>query len=318
MIRSLLKGKQISERHANKLHDPFEIFIYLEDNGHITSHNVELLKELLPVIGREELIMIVEEYEKTRTTTGEIPRGHYADTEREPHVDHDEDTTVVKIGSDDNHPSISQSDKAEATKTLIESKDIVKTKRGRVMIVGQYGVGKTSLKRSLFKEKFNENHDSTIGVELFQFSMDISTFFAGPDKSKGSRTQKEMRRRLADAFKKRLKKKSHSKPVPENSPEMQSRANRTSTTSENDEGTSLINGNESGPTNGGEELTDFIKQLQLEGEDEDKLITNLITTENQADIDSFIDFSLWGFAGQSEYYTTHQVIVFISNSLSVF
>ncbi|XP_070537067.1 uncharacterized protein [Ptychodera flava] len=201
-----------------------------------------------------------------------------------------------------------------AEKTLLESDVKIKTKRGRVVIVGQFGVGKTSLKRSLFREKFNPEHDSTKGIELVRFSIDVSNFFSEEDICKGSPTQKEMRRLLADEMQKLLEKKTSSEPVDVQSKDNQGidRPDSVAEKLQDTEEDSLLTENECSPQNDNMELQELpalLDQLQLAGEDEEKLLECLGVETNKMEMESFCDFGLWDFAGQNIYHTTHQVFM---------
>ena len=43
--------------------------------------------------------------------------------------------------------------------------------RGRVMLVGAFGAGKTSTKRSLFNEPYEEKHLSTDGADIYNIDI---------------------------------------------------------------------------------------------------------------------------------------------------
>ena len=43
--------------------------------------------------------------------------------------------------------------------------------RGRIMLVGAFGAGKTSTKRSLFNEAFQYHHESTDGADVFEIDI---------------------------------------------------------------------------------------------------------------------------------------------------
>ncbi|XP_070536688.1 uncharacterized protein [Ptychodera flava] len=204
----------------------------------------------------------------------------------------------------------------KAEKSLLESDIKIKTKRGRVMIVGQFGVGKTSLKRSLFKEEFNPRHDSTKGIDLVRFSIDISNFFEVADKTKISPTQIVMRKLLADEMRELLSptEKMPEKPISNHDSNVPVKSEHDVPLRQikhDDEEYPNVDDDVFQDENNGDDLgsLDLLSQLLFEDEDELKLLENLNVNQIGMDMESFCDFGLWDFAGQSVYYTTHQVFL---------
>ncbi|XP_070550200.1 NLR family CARD domain-containing protein 4-like [Ptychodera flava] len=65
-LRNLLHNKQIVIRQLENLKSPAEMFIKLEDSGHISETNLGLLKDLLKEIDRLPLVEKVEEFQVHR------------------------------------------------------------------------------------------------------------------------------------------------------------------------------------------------------------------------------------------------------------
>ncbi|XP_070533383.1 NACHT, LRR and PYD domains-containing protein 1 homolog [Ptychodera flava] len=63
-LRNLLRGDQVKIRDLESLKSPAEIFINLEESGHISITDLELLKELLEAIKRLPLVTQVEKVER--------------------------------------------------------------------------------------------------------------------------------------------------------------------------------------------------------------------------------------------------------------
>ncbi|XP_070536742.1 uncharacterized protein [Ptychodera flava] len=308
---------------ANIQGDAFKLFQTLINIGHLSDTKSDVLIKLLRKVKRQDLI---DEATVRYESRFESYNAEYIATEVEKRKErrvmgqlrkHSTEIPAPKttpLRKNDQVPATkthSKSDAVKAEKSLIESNVEIKTKRGRVMIVGQFGVGKTSLKRSLFREEFNPKHDSTRGIELVRFSIDISNFFSEPDKSKGSPTQKEMRRLLADEMQKLLEKKPPSEPFDQQSKDDKEidRPDRVAEKLHHTEKDPLLPKNECSPQIDNVELPDLLDQLQLADEDEDKLLEHLGVETNEMDMETFCDFGLWDFAGQNVYYTTHQVFL---------
>ena len=64
-IRTLLRGNQISKREIETLSTPGDIFIKLEESGHIGDDNLSLLKDIFKDIERQPLMDLIVEYEKS-------------------------------------------------------------------------------------------------------------------------------------------------------------------------------------------------------------------------------------------------------------
>ncbi|XP_070533371.1 nucleotide-binding oligomerization domain-containing protein 2-like [Ptychodera flava] len=63
-LRNLLRGDQVTTRELERLKSPAEIFIKLEESGHISKTDLVLLKELLKAIKRLPLVVEVEKVEE--------------------------------------------------------------------------------------------------------------------------------------------------------------------------------------------------------------------------------------------------------------
>ncbi|XP_070548765.1 uncharacterized protein [Ptychodera flava] len=63
-LRNLLRGDQLTTRDVEHLKSPADIFIKLEESGHISKTELLLLKELLKAIKRHPLVDEVERVEK--------------------------------------------------------------------------------------------------------------------------------------------------------------------------------------------------------------------------------------------------------------
>ncbi|XP_070536673.1 uncharacterized protein [Ptychodera flava] len=327
---------QKRERELLVQQGPLAVFEKLIEIGHLSTTQSSVLVKLLQKIKRSDLAEDakvryrlgfdrdvtqgdMEEASEERKRNQAKHRLRRGPTERKPvkkvRVEKVEarppEETVNVFGLRRPSTQTSMNNAITAEHSLLTSNKTIKTKRGRVMIVGQFGVGKTSLKRSLFKEEFNPRHDSTRGIELVRFSIDISNFFAVADKTKGTPTQVAMRGLLADEMRDILQKR-------------QRRQSKKSTPNHNfaapqrvDEDIGVAVDEEKKPFLDKEttvhkdelEVPGLLSQLTLNGEDEQTLLEHLNVNTVAMDMNSFCDFGLWDFAGQSIYYTTHQVFL---------
>ncbi|XP_070573715.1 uncharacterized protein [Ptychodera flava] len=152
--------------------------------------------------------------------------------------------------------------------------------RGRVMLVGAYGAGKTSTKRSLFKEPYEEKHISTDGADIYNIDITEWIIKEFTTKYQGKKSIEETQKILGDVL-------------------IRGYGKRESRT--------LQKQSEMVPA----KVVDVIEAVKLKGEKIRDVETRLLKRLEEADdIDKpDIYFSLWDFAGQSVYYITHQVFL---------
>ncbi|XP_077977554.1 uncharacterized protein LOC144433118 [Glandiceps talaboti] len=161
--------------------------------------------------------------------------------------------------------------------------------RGRIMLVGAFGAGKTSTKRSLLKEVFKSEHFSTDGADVYE--IDITEWVikeSKTDQYQGERSIDETRKLMEDALlfgiKKQESQKTHVKP-----------------TTTFGKTTGIIDDLKIGKA----------RSTFWEDEDEETFserIQRRLREVKDADKPDLY-FSLWDSAGQSLYYTTHQVFL---------
>ncbi|XP_077977551.1 uncharacterized protein LOC144433116 [Glandiceps talaboti] len=160
--------------------------------------------------------------------------------------------------------------------------------RGRIMLVGAFGAGKTSTKRSLLKEVFKSEHFSTDGADVYE--IDITEWVIKESKTdhyRGERLIDETRQLMEDTLLFGMKKQEYQKtPVK--------------------------------PTTTFRKRTDIIGDLKTDDEKQspsrnterrfrERIQTRLREVKDVDKPDLY--FSLWDSAGQSLYYTTHQVFL---------
>ncbi|XP_077977555.1 uncharacterized protein LOC144433119 [Glandiceps talaboti] len=163
--------------------------------------------------------------------------------------------------------------------------------RGRIMLVGAFGAGKTSTKRSLLKEVFKSEHFSTDGADVYE--IDITEWVikeSKTDQYQGERSIDETRKLMEDTLlfgmKKQEYQKTHVKP-----------------TTTFGETTGIVD-----DLNIGKARSAFWED---EDEDEETFSDRIQRRLREVkDVDKpDLYFSLWDSAGQSLYYTTHQVFL---------
>ncbi|XP_070562192.1 probable serine/threonine-protein kinase roco4 [Ptychodera flava] len=162
--------------------------------------------------------------------------------------------------------------------------------RGRVMLVGAYGAGKTSTKRSLFKEPYKTEHLSTDGADVF--SIDITEWIIKESTTeyKGDKSIIETKKLLADVLTSGMTEDPFRGATQQNTQE--------TTTAEVMEVVDVFDAVKLE----GERITEARERLYLQYEE--KLGRHRMRSE-----ESDVFFSLWDFAGQSIYYITHQVFL---------
>ncbi|XP_070557818.1 malignant fibrous histiocytoma-amplified sequence 1 homolog isoform X2 [Ptychodera flava] len=161
------------------------------------------------------------------------------------------------------------------------------------MLVGAYGAGKTSTKRSLFNEPHQIKHLSTDGADIY--SIDITEWIIKERTTeyKGDKSIKEIQKLLGDTLVRGMEK------MPSST---------------------------SGQQASKAEVADVLDAVKMEGEKisdvyqrlkKDNIQNTLrlsayasdSTKTMRDDSDSDVFFSLWDFAGQAVYYITHQVFL---------
>ncbi|XP_077977560.1 uncharacterized protein LOC144433124 [Glandiceps talaboti] len=161
--------------------------------------------------------------------------------------------------------------------------------RGRIMLVGAFGAGKTSTKRSLLKEVFKSEHFSTDGADVYE--IDITEWVikeSKTDQYQGERSSDETRKLMEDTLlfgmKKQESQKTHVKPTTTSGKQK----DITDDLKTDDEKDSVFD------FRGARRFSERIQRRLREVKDVDK---------------PDLYFSLWDSAGQSLYYTTHQVFL---------
>ncbi|XP_077976889.1 putative serine/threonine-protein kinase pats1 isoform X2 [Glandiceps talaboti] len=163
--------------------------------------------------------------------------------------------------------------------------------RGRIMLVGAFGAGKTSTKRSLLKEVFEGEHFSTDGADVYE--IDITDWVikeSKTDQCRGERSIDETRNLMEDTLLFGMKKQEWQKTPAK-------------------------------PTTSSKHI-DIIDDLKTDDDDDDDDHSLYDNTEYRfseriqrrlrevKDVDKpDLYFSLWDSAGQMLYYTTHQVFL---------
>ena len=183
-------------------------------------------------------------------------------------------------------------------KALKEGK--VRVKRIPVMLVGQERTGKTSLKKSLKGETFDEREESTDGIEA-----DPSYFKVSTEIWKTGEKMKETDPELSISFEhlaaaklviERLRKEEGDLPdVSESKVTFREHLEQPSTSSINLASESAATDTESYHTKLPEELIKLVEELLQKG-------------ENAEDVDDIYSI-LWDFGGQSVYYDTHPIFL---------
>ncbi|XP_070573137.1 probable serine/threonine-protein kinase pats1 [Ptychodera flava] len=148
------------------------------------------------------------------------------------------------------------------------------------MLVGAYGAGKTSTKRSLFNEPYEEKHLSTDGADIYNINITEWIIKEYAPEYQGKRSIEETQKTLGDVLAVGMAKKKWR--LREEKPKVV-------------------------PA----KLASVIDAVKFKGEkmkDVQERLTRRL--EEAADVDKpDIYFSLWDFAGQSVYYITHQVFL---------
>ncbi|XP_070560276.1 probable serine/threonine-protein kinase qkgA [Ptychodera flava] len=148
------------------------------------------------------------------------------------------------------------------------------------MLVGAYGAGKTSTKRSLFDEPYEERHLSTDGADIY--NIDITEWiikeFTTKYKKQGETCIEETQKMLGDVLVLEMKKSG----------------------ADTEESETVA-----------AKVVEVIEAVKLKGEKMKDTQRRLRKRMGEAgDVDKpDIYFSLWDFAGQSVYYITHQVFL---------
>ncbi|XP_077977556.1 putative serine/threonine-protein kinase pats1 [Glandiceps talaboti] len=64
-MRKFLKDQEIPRGELERLSDPVDIFIYLQDKAVIAANNLDFLEKLLNKIGRKQLVALINDYKKS-------------------------------------------------------------------------------------------------------------------------------------------------------------------------------------------------------------------------------------------------------------
>ena len=83
-------------------------------------------------------------------------------------------TLYIDVASRDEHFYLSSQRRQFYRQLQLSSESpdtLKKIYRGRVMLVGAFGAGKTSTKRSLFNEPYEEKHLSTDGADIYNIDI---------------------------------------------------------------------------------------------------------------------------------------------------
>ncbi|XP_077987484.1 uncharacterized protein LOC144442088 [Glandiceps talaboti] len=151
--------------------------------------------------------------------------------------------------------------------------------RGRIMFVGAFGSGKTSTKRSLFNEAFEDLHLSTDGADIY--GIDITEWIIKDYEYQGEQSLDETRQMMEDAVVSGIKK-------------------------QQDDDESFI-GMQPATTKTRKILEDLKSTAETDNDFCRRIDERLKTVEDVDKPDLF--FSLWDTAGQILYYITHQVFL---------
>ncbi|XP_077987480.1 uncharacterized protein LOC144442084 [Glandiceps talaboti] len=181
---------------------------------------------------------------------------------------------VVKVINNEDHSITQQLEKAANQKGTHK-----KLYRGRIMFVGAFSSGKTSTKRSLFNEAFEDLHLSTDGADIY--GIDITEWIIKDYEYQGEQSLDETRQMMEDAVVSGIKKQQIDV---ESSSGMQPATTKKRKIIEDLKSTA-------------EADNDFFKRIKK----------RLKTVKDADKPDLF--FSLWDTAGQILYYITHQVFL---------
>ncbi|XP_070576156.1 probable serine/threonine-protein kinase qkgA [Ptychodera flava] len=147
------------------------------------------------------------------------------------------------------------------------------------MLVGAYGAGKTSTKRSLFNEPYIEQHLSTDGADIYDIDITEWIIKGFNTEYQGLKSIEETKKILGGVLAAEMVKK------------------------ESAEGREMVE-------IATEKVVGLKEALKLEGENMKDVKERLALQMKEVDVDKpDIYFNLWDFAGQSVYYITHQVFL---------
>ena len=178
-------------------------------------------------------------------------------------------------------------------------------KRIPVMLIGQERTGKTSLKKSLKGENFNEKEESTVGIET-----DSSYFKVSKEIWKSGKVKEEVQFESEDD----LEHIATAKVIIEFLREQRATPVRFSSKldsdSESDSKSEFEAPDGSISTRGPTKLSRNIKSLHRKlPEEVARLVENMLQEEKSANHEDNIYSVLWDFAGQSVYYETHPIFL---------
>ena len=171
-------------------------------------------------------------------------------------------------------------------------------KRVPVMLIGQDGSGKTSLKKSLRRVPFNPDEETTIGIEADPSNFKMSTeIWKTGEKHHNSETSISFEYHAARATFENLKEKK-TVPSPEEIEQYDSMpkdtGNQGNRSDDDPESVQAFRYSEQDDSIPKDIETEIVKRLERDG-----------NVEDEEDIHSV----LWDFAGQSVYYTTHPLFL---------
>ena len=180
-------------------------------------------------------------------------------------------------------------------KALTEGKACIK--RIPVMLIGQERTGKTSLKKSLKGENFNEKEESTVGIET-----DPSYFKVSTEIWKGGKEEEEVEFEPEDQFEHLAAAKVICEFLREQRASPESDAE--SELKPPDE--SSRNSSRDGSTKPSRNIESLHRKLP---EEIARLVEKMLQEEENANHEDNIYSVLWDFGGQSVYYETHPIFL---------
>ena len=213
-------------------------------------------------------------------------------------------------------------------KALAEGKTF--DKRVPVMLIGRDRSGKTSLKKSLRGEPFNQNEESTVGIDVDPSHFELSTeIWTMPEKDQETKTSISFEHLVAREAVENMMQTTRAPVSVEKSSEAMPSGNVPAVSASTaNEFTAAVNMHErsthdpveDGTASSSDRTSNEPNELQVtrhaENEDSKPHIPNDVQTEmikclkNDSKVeDENVHCVLWDFAGQSVYYTTHPIFL---------
>nr|XP_058947840.1 uncharacterized protein LOC131775724 [Pocillopora verrucosa] len=178
-------------------------------------------------------------------------------------------------------------------------------KRIPVMLIGQERTGKTSLKKSLKGENFDEKEESTVGIETDSFYFKVST-----EIWKGGKVEGEVQLDSEDQFENLAAATVISEYLRAQRANLTGFRQKWDSDSESDAELELEPPDGPSSAHGPTKPSSSIKSLHRKlPEEVARLVEKMLQEEENANHEDNIYFVLWDFGGQSVYYETHPIFL---------